>query len=170
MQRRRGYLCKSQQQAGVVLIISMIVLTLMTLIGVTAMRDTNLQERMAGNLRDRDLAFQAAEAALRAGEQWLLMNASTQTMALRMDDPVAWDGSTPIPTGLLSLGLDLSADPVFHVGRARHVEPLGAPCDSTIANCGSCIYPITAYGVGGTNTAVVVLQTQYEVAGVECRY
>lgn len=36
----------------------------MTLIGTTAMQGTH-QQRMAGNMRDRNLAFQAAEAALR---------------------------------------------------------------------------------------------------------
>ncbi len=56
---------------GQVLVISLIVLLLLTIIGVTAMRTTTLQERMAGNLRDQTLAFQAAESGLRDAEQWL---------------------------------------------------------------------------------------------------
>jgi len=35
------------------------------------MRNVTMEERMAGNLRDGDLALQAAEAALRVGENWL---------------------------------------------------------------------------------------------------
>ena len=35
------------------------------------MQSTMLEEKMAGNLRDENLAFQAAEAALRDGEKYL---------------------------------------------------------------------------------------------------
>lgn len=56
------------RQEGVVLVVAMIMLVLLTLIGLAGMRTTLLEERMAGNLRDRNLAFQSAEAALREGE------------------------------------------------------------------------------------------------------
>jgi type IV pilus assembly protein PilX len=55
-------------QSGAVLIISLIVLLLLTLIGVSSIQTTTLEEKMAGNYRDKNLAFQAAEAALRHGE------------------------------------------------------------------------------------------------------
>lgn len=55
-------------QRGAALIVGLIMLLLLTLIGVAGMRDTLLQEKMAGNMRDRELAFQAAESALRAAE------------------------------------------------------------------------------------------------------
>jgi len=57
------------QQSGAVLIISLIMLLLLTLIGASSMQTTSLEEKMAGNLRDRNLAFQAAESALRDAEQ-----------------------------------------------------------------------------------------------------
>jgi len=60
-----------RQQAGSVLFISMMLLLMLTILGVTAMNNVTLEERMAGNLRDTDLAFQAGEAALRDGENWL---------------------------------------------------------------------------------------------------
>ncbi|MCX7100437.1 MAG: PilX N-terminal domain-containing pilus assembly protein, partial [Methylobacter sp.] len=56
---------KAINQSGAVLIISLIMLLLLTLIGTTAMQTSTLEEKMAGNLRDRDIAFQAAESALR---------------------------------------------------------------------------------------------------------
>jgi type IV pilus assembly protein PilX len=52
---------------GAVLIIGLIVLLVMTLLGVTAMQQAVLQERLAGNLRQANLALQAAEAGLQAG-------------------------------------------------------------------------------------------------------
>lgn len=58
-------------QKGVVLISSLVLLLVMTLLGVSAMNTTTLQEKMAGNNLDRERAFQAAEAALRDAEQFL---------------------------------------------------------------------------------------------------
>jgi type IV pilus assembly protein PilX len=66
---RLNHTTTTNKQAGSVLIISLIMLVAMTLIGITAMRTSVLEEKMAGNMRDKELAFQAAEAALRAAEQ-----------------------------------------------------------------------------------------------------
>lgn len=63
-----------KNQKGAVLAISLIILLLMTIIGVSAMRSTTLQEKMAGNLRDYNVAFQAAEAALRDAETYIFGN------------------------------------------------------------------------------------------------
>ena len=60
-----------RNQAGTVLAVALIFLLLLTLIGVTAMQGTTMQERMSGNVRDRNLGFQAAEAALRSAEEYL---------------------------------------------------------------------------------------------------
>lgn len=54
-------------QSGAVLILGLVVLLVITLIGVTGLNTTVMQERMAGNLRQNNLALQAAEAALQAG-------------------------------------------------------------------------------------------------------
>lgn len=62
------YLNKPRQQ-GAVLIVALIMLLLLTIIGISSIRGTALQENMAGNMRDSNLALQASEAALRRGEQ-----------------------------------------------------------------------------------------------------
>ncbi len=59
-------------QSGVVLVISLIMLMLLTMIAVNATQSTTLEEKMAGNLRDQNLAFQAAESALSAAEATLV--------------------------------------------------------------------------------------------------
>ncbi|WP_026280326.1 PilX N-terminal domain-containing pilus assembly protein [Thioalkalivibrio sp. ALE31] len=56
------------QQRGVALVVTLVLLVIITLVGVAGMQGVTLQERMSGNQYDRSLAFQAAEAALRAGE------------------------------------------------------------------------------------------------------
>ena len=55
-------------QNGAVLAVSLVFLLILTLIGVSSMRDTLLEEKMAGNTRDRNLAFQSAESAVREAE------------------------------------------------------------------------------------------------------
>lgn len=52
-------------QRGLVLPLVLIFLVVMMLLGTAAIRNVTLEEKMAGNLRNRDLAFQAAEQALR---------------------------------------------------------------------------------------------------------
>lgn len=55
-------------QRGVALIVSLILLLVITLMSLAGMQSTTLQERMSGNMYDRSIAMQAAEAALRAAE------------------------------------------------------------------------------------------------------
>lgn len=52
-------------QDGAALITGLIFLVVLTLISLSAIKSTSLEERMAGNARDQDLAFQAAEAGVR---------------------------------------------------------------------------------------------------------
>ena len=53
---------------GAALITSLVFLIIITMIGITGMQTTTMQQRMAGNSRDREVAFQAAEAMLRSAE------------------------------------------------------------------------------------------------------
>ncbi len=55
-------------QHGAALVVSLILLLIVTLIGISGMQSTVLQEKMSGNFKDKNSAFQAAEAALREGE------------------------------------------------------------------------------------------------------
>ena len=48
--------------------VSLLLLLVMTVLALTASQSTLMQERMAGNARDLDLAFQAGEAGLRGAE------------------------------------------------------------------------------------------------------
>lgn len=59
---------RSNRQHGLVLIVGLVMLLLMTIIGLSAIRGSNLQELMVGNMRERNQAFQTAEAGLRVAE------------------------------------------------------------------------------------------------------
>ena len=55
-------------QKGMVLVVSLIFLLLLTLLGVSAMQNATMQEKMASSVMVRNQSFQFAEAALRLGE------------------------------------------------------------------------------------------------------
>jgi len=168
--RSRG----ARRQSGAVLVIGLIILVVLTLLGVQGMRTNVAQERMAGNMRERNLAFQAAEAALRRGEN---QNPANVPNFLALPNPVAlptdaeaaanpddWNewthGNAPPIAGIgvvsnFDTGLD--APPVFHMGPPEYIRVgLTLPAEYRY------IYPVTARGVGSQATSVVVLQTGFE--------
>jgi Tfp pilus assembly protein PilX len=53
-----------QRQEGIALVVGLIFLLVMTMIGISSLSTTALEERMAGNLQHKTLAFQTSEAAL----------------------------------------------------------------------------------------------------------
>jgi len=57
-----------EQQRGIVLGVTLILLVLITLLAVSGMRAATMEERMAGNSRNSNIAFQMAETALRQAE------------------------------------------------------------------------------------------------------
>ena len=60
--RTRGL---GSRERGAILIVTLLFLVILTMLGVTAMSGTTMEERMAGNARDGNIALQAAESALR---------------------------------------------------------------------------------------------------------
>lgn len=61
-----------RKQDGAALVVSLVILLVMTLIGITAMRSSTLEEKMAGNAQQDQIAFQLAQSALRQGEGWVM--------------------------------------------------------------------------------------------------
>lgn len=68
--------CLRRRCSGVALVVALILLVVLTLLGLSSVRTVALEERMTANTYDRSLAFQAAEAALRAGEAVALAQAN----------------------------------------------------------------------------------------------
>lgn len=56
------------RQSGVALITGLVFMVVMTIIVISALRSATLEERMAANARNRQVALQAAEAVLRDAE------------------------------------------------------------------------------------------------------
>ena len=61
-------------QRGVAFVVALILLVIITLVGFAAARGTVMQQKMAANQYDRQIAFQNAEAALRVAKLRILTN------------------------------------------------------------------------------------------------
>ena len=61
-----------QGQQGAILVFCLIFLTVLTMMGVSGLESTTLEERMSANMVDKERAFNAADTALQAGEAWLI--------------------------------------------------------------------------------------------------
>lgn len=170
-------------QRGSALIIALVFLLIMTLIGTTAMQGTGQQEKMAGNMQDRNLAFQAAEAALRAAERDLnpalpaanFNNTAPNIGLLTAPNPdhannqaywagYPWDvnNSRQLNAGTLA-GLTLQPRYVIEWIDPT-VNPALTPCPAPAVPPVPCDwYRITARGLGGSANAVVILQEFFTV-------
>lgn len=161
-------------QRGVTLVVSLLFLLLLTILGVTSMSTGTLQEKMAGNTRDLDIATQAAESALRYAEEWFARNyapPATLPQALGAGNGI-WPANTVGPTQIDDpnwwaangrLYMDDSAkqiseaaeDPRFVIERMESVK-----ADGKVTYI---YYRITARGVGASDTTQAVLQSYFRI-------
>jgi type IV pilus assembly protein PilX len=167
-----------RRQRGAALVVALIMLLVMTVLGITAMQVTRMEERMAGNSRDVNLAFQAAEAGLRDAEARIL--AGPQPMATCAAVPCAlWDIDHPLPADVRNRDLtwwndhgaeygvagtheivDVTRDPVVATEH-MHFEPDSLAKDPSGRKIGRDYYKITANATGASDTANVVLESTY---------
>lgn len=164
-----------QKQQGAALITGLIFMVVLTLIVISAMRTTSLEEKMAGNARNRDLAFQSAEAAIRIAERFL----DTDNAGAGLP---AFNGSVPgyyqnLVTGssdafwasynwgsrsvLTASGLTNVAQQPRYVIEKLNIVPPGQSLKSSSVNATSSVYRVTARGVGGDANTVVILQSNF---------
>jgi len=162
----------SQTQNGMALVVSLIMLLLMTLLTISSMRTTILEEKIAGNYKDRNTAFQASEAGLRAGENYLrttlvlpIFDGSTiglyqpTTSGAARWEIVDW---TDASEAVAYVGLaDVADQPNYIIEELQPVSESGGSLEVGTA-LENRFYRITSQAVGGTATAVVMLQSTYK--------
>jgi type IV pilus assembly protein PilX len=152
------------RQKGISLVMGLMFLVVLTILGVAGMRGALLEERMAGNTRDRDLAFQAAEAAIRVAEQALaappafnLGTAYTPVLPSGAENAY-WLNTHNWAAESVQIGWQpqgVSEAPRYVVERlALNGNGLNAGVPITVT-----AYRITARGVGMNANTVVILQT-----------
>jgi len=127
-------------QLGVVLITSLLLLLVVTIMAVSMFRSFGIQEKIAGNVREKQRATQAAASTLQYAEWWL----GSQSNA-----PVA-----------VSAYAAASAD-VACVGLVSANAGQGQICNNTLASNGisAASVPWTVPGAGGAPIGVSYLPT-----------
>lgn len=161
------------RQTGAALITGLIFLVMLTLIAITAMQSTTLEERMAGNARSRDLAFQGAEAAVRAAEAVLSgaslppFNGTKAGYYLLLPKGASadywknthnWAGQSVAFSKALT-----GVKEARFVVEALPANQSSGGDDSLVAKplSGGEIFRITARGIGTDGTSSVILQTTF---------
>jgi type IV pilus assembly protein PilX len=69
------------RQYGMVLVSSLLLLLVVTILAVSMFRSFGVDEKIAGNTRDKQLAMQAAQSAEQFAENWLASNMSQSALA-----------------------------------------------------------------------------------------
>ena len=137
------------------MITGLIFLVVLTLISVTAARMSSLEERMSGNMRDRSLAMQAAEMALRDAERDIRGGAGITR--------------TPAISGLTNFDSACTAGLCYNgpAGTANGTQnwittPVWSVVNMTAA-------PSVAYGTntGATGNVALSAQPRYIIEGIE---
>jgi type IV pilus assembly protein PilX len=162
-----------KRQQGIVLVVSLVILVLVTLLSVSSMKNTVLQEKMTGNYKERNSAFQAAEAGLRGGENYLLTTSvlpifDSSTAGLYQPTSsgnARWDlvnwlnvGEVVSYTGTLT---DIATTPKYILEEIPPVPSPGGSKETGVAQENK-YYRVTSQAVGNTNNAVVILQSTYK--------
>lgn len=93
-----------RRQDGVIIIMALVILMILSILGVSSMTSSTMEERMSSNVRDRHVAFQAAEAALRAAEREVESGTFNTDGEIDFFDNRAPDASDVCKNGLCNCG------------------------------------------------------------------
>lgn len=170
-------------QNGATLFTALIFLIMLSLLGLNAAQMSGLEEKMAGNARNRDLAFQAAEAALNFAAQ-NLTTYSTQVAQPGGTNPGAlpaglrqfnnclpntvgyWNGNGANDCSGTSQSFSwVSTTTITPTFTLQKVDSQPRFVVDRLSDVGATQrYRVTARGVGGDSNAVVILQAMFTLS------
>jgi|SRR5271168_3545637 len=166
-------------QRGMVLITALLLLLVVTVLAVAMFRSFGLDEKIAGNMRDKQRAISAAETAQQFAESWLeagnggspvtcsgisttiqaCATALTSFTSLPWSAGVTYVPPTPAPAMPLATSTTsggqgtYSQSPVFYITLIN-----------TTSNPQASYYQVDAVGYGGSADTVAVVESLYVVA------
>lgn len=169
---------RAVRQRGAAMVIALIMLLVLTLLATASARMTILEERMTGNTQDRGVAFQAAEAALRAGEDLAQMpalpdfavNAGGLYQPAEPDQIPLWlavNWASPAAVSLYD-GMATAPGSLSRATASFLVEELpwvATPGESLAADTSvdeGIYFRVTARGLGVSGNATVTLQSTFK--------
>lgn len=160
---------KKKPQGGFVLVTALIFLILMIYLGLAMFRGFGLDEMMAGNLREKSRATEAAQTAIDAAESWLMQpgNATAGVACALGAQPIQVCSGTPglqtfttfinstvLPVNTSGGAGNYYTNPIYSIYYLG-LDPGGKP--------GNMLFTITAQASGGNKNAMATLQTVYRV-------
>lgn len=178
-------------QNGLVLISSLLLLLIITILAMSMFRSFGIQEKIAGNVREKQRATHAAESAQQYAEWWLasgsnsattpvacvspLLNANLNQMQVCSNKfPAALDSGsvTTLPWQIDSKAVGTTyTPPGMNVGDTTKPDEYAQAPSFYISDLGPSadglgeLFQIDAVGYGGgAGTAVSVIESTYEVS------
>lgn len=180
MMQRRTRAKSYRAQQGAVMIVALVFTLIMTVISVASMQSATLQERMAGNTKDVNVAFQAAEAGLREAEIALSKVSvgpfdGSSGLFLSCPDPndnrdacdkPDWADKTSEGWVVLDDSIDhVARQPEYIIEEMVSVVGTNEVLDSDRVIPTQSFYRVTARGFGASDRSMVVLSTTYKRDG-----
>jgi type IV pilus assembly protein PilX len=176
-------------QAGFALVTSLLLLVIITILALSMFRSFGTQEKIAGNLREKERALHAAASAQQYAEWWLLqgtnsalgsvacaagtLSANAGQGQICNETLAQYYGVLTVPTTLpwaiqttyTPAGMSVTAG----VNGANGDPPYAATPAFYVSDLGPAAdgqgeaYMIDAYGYGGATATVAVVESTYEV-------
>jgi len=185
---------KTAKQQGMVLVIGLIMLTVLTLLVVTSMQSSSLQELMSNNMQDKTTAFEAAESAIRVAELFLEDGGALNLGVFDDDESdgllsnlydeawsaeeIDWDNEAVEVNSVVVLDPDepatkggVKSNPRYIIQHFGSVIPdadkklnVDNSYNSSASDVLVEMFKITARGTGGSDNTVVFLEAMYGVS------
>jgi type IV pilus assembly protein PilX len=179
--------CKRSYERGATLVIALIMLLLMSIMSLSAMQGTTMQERMVGNMRDSHMGFYSGEIALDYAESWIrdqstkpafeiypctadcggkvydAVNHTSSVVADLESGDADWNTSittyadNALDGAAASVIADVSAQPEMTLEWAAFEKDSLEPDDIS----GDYRFRSTIRSFGGSSTSEVLMQTEY---------
>jgi type IV pilus assembly protein PilX len=166
-----------------VLVTALLLLAILTILAVGMFRGITSQERIAGNLREKQRALHVAESAQQYAEWWLATGNNAGTLPVACDTVLNANlsqmqicsnkltsvtapplqiggvnqGVTYNPSNALTISTTSARETYYMVPRL-YIADLGQSADAT-----GEVYRINAVGYGGNPTAVAVVESTFVV-------
>jgi type IV pilus assembly protein PilX len=174
-----------REQRGYVMVLSMLMLLVITVISISMAKSFFLEEGMAGNVREKQRALAAAQSALSYGEWYVathqgygatcgtgqLANASICTAGVLFNGQNNNSGANP-NSALMNNAVPLQT--YFNAPTSSYLNTTSGAHDAFYALPGiyiqfvgldtsnsDYIYKITAYGYGGSQSTVAIVQSTF---------
>jgi type IV pilus assembly protein PilX len=185
---------RAARERGIALVTSLLLLIIITILALSMFRGFGSQEKIAGNLREKDRAVHAAETAQQYAEWWLLQGSNaaigsvacappalsanvnpTQICNQTLPNALGYAAGTPIVNAPMPWSMGYTYTPPNMSTVPGVPGPNGDPgyagppgfyiADMGVAADGAGeAYQISAYGVASSGSTVAIVESTYEVA------